>query len=221
MKMTENLEVVISPDVDGDQDSLEVLSNIVQTGLEDIAQRYIVIGEALAKIHDGKLYRETHHSFEAFTVERFGLASSSAYDYIAAAAEARESVRSSGHFPPSVNAALKARKKRKAATLVHAFAQVSGRLSHSPRPPVQARPKMTDVERAILESRLHMRKGVERVAENRKTAILVHSLAEELWLNGERETITIQPTKPTFDLSGERAKPEAEQEPEPEPETES
>jgi hypothetical protein len=203
--------------VDGDPESLDVLIHIVKTGLEEIRQSYsyIAIGEALTKIRDGKLYRETHKTFEAFTLERFGLARSSAYEYIDAAAEARENVRSSGHSPPSINAALKQKKKRRAATLDQAFSEVAGRLLPSPRPQEQARPEMTDDERAILESRQHMRKGVERVAQNRKTDILVHSLAEELWLTGEREPITITPTKPIFDLSGQKAEPEQEPNPEP------
>jgi hypothetical protein len=78
--------------VDGAPESLDVLVDIVKTGLEEIRQShsYIAIGEALTKIRDGKLYRETHKTFEAFTLERFGLARSSAYEYIDAAAEARE-----------------------------------------------------------------------------------------------------------------------------------
>jgi hypothetical protein len=195
--------------LDADPESLDVLVDIVKTGLEEIKQSYIAIGEALTKIRDRKLYRP--QTFEEFGLEQFGLARSSLYEYIAAASEARENVRSSGHFPPSINAALTQKKKRKAATLDQVFAELAGRLLPAPIPQAPARPQMTDDEQAILESRRNMRKGVERVADNQKTAIQVRSLAQELWLRGEREPITIVPTKPTFDLSGQRAEPEPAQ----------
>jgi hypothetical protein len=106
-----------------DPESLEGLANIVETGLEDIAQRYVVIGEALAKIRDRKLYRQTDKTFPEYVLERFGLARSSAYDYIWAAAEAKETSGAPDILPPpTINAALTRKKKRRAASLDLALA---------------------------------------------------------------------------------------------------
>lgn len=46
---------------------------------------FVEVGEALLRIRDERLYRETHGSFEEYCRERWGMARKRAYDFIAAA----------------------------------------------------------------------------------------------------------------------------------------
>jgi hypothetical protein len=108
-EMTEDL-VIAAVNTHG-LESLAVVEEIVITGLDDIELSWIAIGNALAKICERKLYRETHKTFEGFVKARFGLSQSSAYNYI----DASGYVQRAGQTPAldSIRAALAAKKKAK------------------------------------------------------------------------------------------------------------
>lgn len=51
---------------------------VVQQGLDS----FVEVGNALAAIRDGRLYRETHQTFEAYCIERWNLSKSRAYQFL-------------------------------------------------------------------------------------------------------------------------------------------
>jgi hypothetical protein len=51
---------------------------VVQQGLDS----FVEVGNALAAIRDGRLYRESHQTFEAYCVERWNLSKSRAYQFL-------------------------------------------------------------------------------------------------------------------------------------------
>tara|TARA_R110002167_G_scaffold42500_1_gene129059 strand:+ start:44 stop:607 length:564 start_codon:yes stop_codon:yes gene_type:complete len=53
--------------------------------IEKGRKTFVEVGKALAKIRDGKLYRETHTTFEAYCQERWGWSKSRATHFIQAA----------------------------------------------------------------------------------------------------------------------------------------
>lgn len=58
---------------------------IAEATIERGELTFIEVGNALLTIRDGRLYRETHKTFEAYCRERWGFAKSQAYRLIAAA----------------------------------------------------------------------------------------------------------------------------------------
>jgi hypothetical protein len=63
---------------------LAVLTECEAT-IRDGLQTFVVVGRALAKIRDGRLYRQTHLTFEAYCDQEFSLSRSRAYRFIEAA----------------------------------------------------------------------------------------------------------------------------------------
>ena len=61
--------------------TLAECEKVVERGLAT----FVVVGEALARIRDGRLYRESHKTFEAYCDERWGMSRPRAYQFIAAA----------------------------------------------------------------------------------------------------------------------------------------
>lgn len=64
-----------------ERSQLRRLTAIVKDGLRTFVQ----VGNALKEIRDGKLYRETHQTFEAFCASEFDVGKSQAYRLIEAA----------------------------------------------------------------------------------------------------------------------------------------
>jgi len=58
--------------------------------IENGIKTFVEVGQALAEVREGCLYRETHSTFEAYCTQRWGLSRSLAYDTIAAAETVRE-----------------------------------------------------------------------------------------------------------------------------------
>jgi hypothetical protein len=59
--------------------------------IRDGLQTFVAVGNALAAIRDGKLYRESHGTFEAYCSDKWKISRRSAYDLIATS-EAAENV---------------------------------------------------------------------------------------------------------------------------------
>ncbi|HKR98201.1 MAG TPA: hypothetical protein VJU79_01680, partial [Candidatus Dormibacteraeota bacterium] len=76
---------------------LAELEQIVQRGLE----QFLEVAYALIEIRNGRLYRETHPTWEAFVRERFGMARGTAYGLMQAARVA-ENVPTSGQLSVSL-----------------------------------------------------------------------------------------------------------------------
>jgi hypothetical protein len=72
------LSLALTP---ADQQALEDYEQIIENGLKS----FVEVGRALSAIRDGKLYRQTHKTFEAYCRERWGLGRSYANRQIAAA----------------------------------------------------------------------------------------------------------------------------------------
>jgi phage N-6-adenine-methyltransferase len=83
-----------------EQGRLEHNEAIIEKGLNT----FVDVGNALAEIRDGKLYRDTHSTFEDYCQERWGLRRSYAYEIMDAASVAGN-VRNSGHLLSSVSQA--------------------------------------------------------------------------------------------------------------------
>lgn len=64
-----------------ERERLHELEAVVERGV----RTFIEVGEALREIRDGRLYRETHGTFEVYCRERWGFARSTAYQYLDAA----------------------------------------------------------------------------------------------------------------------------------------
>lgn len=64
-----------------ERERLRELEVVVERGLETV----LAVAAALLEIRDGRLYRETHHRFEDYARDRFGLARRTAYGYVEAA----------------------------------------------------------------------------------------------------------------------------------------
>lgn len=88
-------------------DSLVSLSKdeeLTLSGCEQVIERglktFVEVGEALITIRDGRLYRATHGTFEAYCVERWGLPRNRAYQFVdAAETVAQMSTIVDIHFP--------------------------------------------------------------------------------------------------------------------------
>ena len=78
-----------------ERDRLTELEQVVERGLD----AFLDVARALLEIRNGRLYRETHTTFESYVNERFGLARRSAYGYIEAATV-------SEHVPPETHLSL-------------------------------------------------------------------------------------------------------------------
>ena len=57
---------------------LSSYETVVQQGLDS----FVEVGNALAAIRDGRLYRESHQTCEAYCVERWNLSKSRAYQFL-------------------------------------------------------------------------------------------------------------------------------------------
>jgi hypothetical protein len=84
-------------------ETLEELEHAIDSALAKPVLRYMVVGEALIKIHDRNMYG---HSFERYVKERFGFSRSVLYDYINAATVGRALQLEGKPLPVSVRAAL-------------------------------------------------------------------------------------------------------------------
>jgi len=60
---------------------LEVLESVIDAGM----QTFVHVGNALLEIRDGRLYRQTHSTFEDYCRERWGMSRPRAYQLIEAA----------------------------------------------------------------------------------------------------------------------------------------
>jgi hypothetical protein len=89
-RQTERRAEALTP---AERSRLAELAQIVERGLEQFLQ----VARALIEIRDGRLYRETHPTWEAFVRERFGMARGTAYGLMQAARVA-ENVPTSGHL---------------------------------------------------------------------------------------------------------------------------
>lgn len=72
-----NLKLVTA-EQDARRDELEA---VVEAGL----RTFIEVGQALVELHDGRLYRATHDTFDAYVADRFGSSRQHAYRLIEAA----------------------------------------------------------------------------------------------------------------------------------------
>ena len=79
---------------------LAELEAVIERGLDT----FVEVGTALAEIRDGRLYRETHATFEAYCRERWGWTRRVGYQYIEAA-QVAGNVYLSTHTPPSLTQA--------------------------------------------------------------------------------------------------------------------
>ena len=68
---------------------------------------FVEVGEALARVRDGRLYRDRHGTFEAYCRDRWGLPRTRAYDIISAA-ETASAVSEISDTPPANEAQAKA-----------------------------------------------------------------------------------------------------------------
>lgn len=75
------VEVELSPLTTWEGGRLTYLEGVIEAGL----QTFYDVGEALMEIRDGRLYRQTHRSFEAYTKERWGMGKSRAHQLMEAA----------------------------------------------------------------------------------------------------------------------------------------
>jgi hypothetical protein len=185
---------------------LEALVEIVESGLDDVKQSFVAIGEALAEIRDRGLWK-THKTFVSFAQSRFGLKRSSTYNYIRAA----EFVQRAGHLvpaPASLRAALA--KKQKAAETKKAVTLEAGKPKLAPGLPLPAfaassrDPPLTADETRHLEFLLALAKYLEPVAPNRKIEELKVTMGEgsTLLLGDLAEPFEVMPLPPTMDLMG-------------------
>ena len=60
--------------------------NKTSHGLDSVREGFVAVGDALGGILDGRLYRETHPSFEAFTEAEFNIQRAHAHRLVVAAA---------------------------------------------------------------------------------------------------------------------------------------
>ena len=74
-------EAELSPLTTWENGRLAHLERIIESGL----QTFYDVGGALMEIREGRLYRQTHRSFEAYTKERWGMGKSRAHQLIEAA----------------------------------------------------------------------------------------------------------------------------------------
>ena len=74
-------ETELSPLTTWENGRLAHLERIIEAGL----QTFYDVGGALMEIREGRLYRQTHRSFEAYTKERWGMGKSRAHQLIEAA----------------------------------------------------------------------------------------------------------------------------------------
>jgi len=79
---------------------LAALESVIARGVQTFAE----VGNALAEIRDGRLYRETHATFEAYCADRWGWTRRVGYQYIEAA-QVAGNVYSSTQTPPSLTQA--------------------------------------------------------------------------------------------------------------------
>ncbi len=70
-----------------ERNDLQYLEQIIEKGVKT----FIEVGEALAKIRDGRLYRESHDTFESYCRDRWGFTKSYA-NYMVSSAEAVKSL---------------------------------------------------------------------------------------------------------------------------------
>jgi N6-adenosine-specific RNA methylase IME4 len=84
-----------SPLTSAETRRLTELEAVVSEGLA----QFISVAQALLEIRQGRLYRQTHPSFEAYVSERFGLARRTAYGYLEAAVV-------HGNVPPEAHLSL-------------------------------------------------------------------------------------------------------------------
>ncbi len=75
------VEMELSPLTTWENGRLAHLEGIIEAGL----QTFYDVGGALMEIREGRLYRQTHRSFEAYTKERWGMGKSRAHQLIEAA----------------------------------------------------------------------------------------------------------------------------------------
>ena len=71
----------LSPLTTWESGRLAHLEGVIEAGL----QTFYDVGGALMEIREGRLYRQTHRSFEAYTKERWGMGKSRAHQLIEAA----------------------------------------------------------------------------------------------------------------------------------------
>lgn len=83
-----------------EKETLVACEAVIARGLNT----FVEVGNALAKIRDGKLYRETHKTFEDYCRDRWGFARRTAYQFIDAAAVV-ENVRNCAQIEPPANEA--------------------------------------------------------------------------------------------------------------------
>ena len=89
---------------------------------------FVEVGEALARVRDGRLYRDRHGTFEAYCRDRWGLPRTRAYDIISAA-ETASAVSEISDTPPANEAQAKALRglpPEQAAETMRAAAEVTG-----------------------------------------------------------------------------------------------
>jgi hypothetical protein len=70
-----------TPLSDSERDALAQQEQVIERGIRS----FVEVGLALAAIRDGKLYRETHDTFEAYLLDRWNLSRPRAYQLIEAA----------------------------------------------------------------------------------------------------------------------------------------
>ena len=75
------VDVELSPLTTWEGGRLTHLEQVIEAGL----QTFYDVGGALMEIRDGRLYRQTHRSFEAYTKERWGMGKSRAHQLMEAA----------------------------------------------------------------------------------------------------------------------------------------
>jgi hypothetical protein len=75
------VEITSVPLTEVEESRLTELERIVESGLA----RFVKVGTALAEIRDGKLYRQTHATFDDYLADRWEISSSRGYQLISAA----------------------------------------------------------------------------------------------------------------------------------------
>lgn len=83
-QLSDELNPALLPLSDAERQELAECEAVIERGLRS----FIEVGTRLAQVRDGRLYRETHPTFEAWLQERWGLARSRGYQLMTSASVA-------------------------------------------------------------------------------------------------------------------------------------